>query len=674
MAEITNKGIYQLIERAAQAELWINDIRYSDFWLAETKDNTYPVLIVDITGGSYTNYPRRKSFNCVLTLLDQRREDNQNFGDALASTRNVLEDICVRLMSSPYSSDYGVRFLSEPSSESIKWEGSSNDRTIGTQMSFEISVPSSICATDLPLTVGSAAVPCDCPEPVCDSVISNVFAQGGTLITSASTQAGGVFSTTLSDLVISNNSPLQLLSVSKVLNNYFLPDIEWQNSNGTDISSFLPVYYEELMQAPDITISNINGDQSFTVALSGSIGLDFSSVTVTSTSNIKVQNSAETSLYSAPNFPCGSAATITVGDSLTRLYTDDTRAIIISGFSTPATDSVLLDIPYFNIINQDGQSASTVSWSGNVYTNFTSEDAQSEIVNTAGQSLSSVTVAAGATATTVISDSLISNSNSSYQVSLPATSAFTIEDLTVINQDGQSASGIVYSGTVYTSFSGGGGGGLVYNRPDWMGQTTSFTTGDVGYHVSAGTYNYQSTGSTLQKLDWSIANPFFALTELNEFGTYFRFTDDQGDEADDGEFDFVDNWAVNRPSATPYYIIDHLTGLAWIQIKVGMSQNWATAQSTAFSYSYSGYTGFRMPSIAEVTSVLRSGSVWYLGNNLFYRNSSFVSGSEIYMWLSDTDETISTGNAFRIQNGKDIVRAGKTSTSNYATYIVRTHY
>jgi len=217
--------------------------------------------------------------------------------------------------------------------------------------------------------------------------------------------------------------------------------------------------------------------------------------------------------------------------------------------------------------------------------------------------------------------------------------------------------------------------GIIYRRSSWGGQSTSYATGDVGYHAAAGTYDYADTGSTVQRLDFAAANPFYTLKENNAFGNKYRFTDSTGAQADDNLAAFdANNFTTNRPTAIPYYVIDHLTGLGWIIAKVGFAQSWATAISTAGSYSDGTNSDYRVPSISEFLDVINCNGQWYLSSTIFERSTVIVSGTEAYMWTGNTDEISSTANAFRWMDLADIRRINKTTTAAMATFAVRNHY
>jgi hypothetical protein len=144
--------------------------------------------------------------------------------------------------------------------------------------------------------------------------------------------------------------------------------------------------------------------------------------------------------------------------------------------------------------------------------------------------------------------------------------------------------------------------GIVYQRPQWGGQITSYADGDVGYSAANGAYNYNETGDVSACLDYTALDPFYTLKFNNAFGNKYRFTTDDGTPASDGKADFI---LSDFSTATEtYYVIDHLTGLGYMQGKVGMTINWASAMAASNAYSNT-YTGWRAISDGEINSVIQ---------------------------------------------------------------------
>ena len=378
------------------------------------------------------------------------------------------------------------------------------------------------------------------------------------------------------------------------------------------------------------------------------------------------------------------------------------------------------------IINRSIESISLSGIGESLYINFSGSSSNYNFsVTSTDATLSAGTNSCGENFAFQVPNSLIQNSNSSFSVSLPATSSLTLTDIvittesgtvidpgypaalnlsldnfnlnnstggtpafdyeypgadplqlgniTVTNVDGQSQT-LPFSFGLAVNFSGvSSAGGILYQRPHYNGLTTSYANGDVGWQVANGGYNYSTTATTIQRLDFDAADPMYTLVNDNEFGTKIRFTNDAGGAASDSKAQFEE---ADFGGATLYYIIDHLTGLGWLQFKVAFGNNWTTSIAAAHAFSYSGSSDWRLPSRAEFNSAMNYDSSYYLTSNIWNRSIriSGVSGSDVFAWHADTDETVSTRNAFRINSSGDMARASKTSTSSYGAYVCRTHY
>lgn len=258
---------------------------------------------------------------------------------------------------------------------------------------------------------------------------------------------------------------------------------------------------------------------------------------------------------------------------------------------------------------------------------------------------------------------------------LPSGGTINIPQFSIINQDGQSGSTFAYNNEVYTNFSAGTSltaSGITY-KPPFPTQTTSYRTGDVGWHNSGGTYAYTPPEYPVSyaRLDSSSNFPY-RLIDDNAFGNKYRFTTDSGEPASDLDAYF----RINTFSAsTLWYVIDHLTGLGWMATKIGMTQTWNDAIDSAHTLSYSGYSDFRVCAGEEIYSVINSHYNYYAQENIFDRNdATFAAGSSNYMRVGNTDMLISSNNTFQYTNAGDYKRANKTTTLFFATYACRNHY
>jgi SPP1 family predicted phage head-tail adaptor len=219
---------------------------------------------------------------------------------------------------------------------------------------------------------------------------------------------------------------------------------------------------------------------------------------------------------------------------------------------------------------------------------------------------------------------------------------------------------------------------LIYQRSLFRGVAPSYDDYDLGWQITNGTYNYGNPQGTRVGLDYTDANPFYHVTPNNAFSNNTRYTDSEGNGAADGLAQFATiNWAVDRPNAIPYYVIDHLTGLAWIIVKIGYQETWANALDTCHNYSYGGFTDYRMPSTGEIEDVLNTSSVtqFFGAGNIFFRSNDLVvsGGNESSIWLNTTN-VANTAQCNALNDSGDITRSSKVATTARGTYAVRTHY
>jgi len=219
--------------------------------------------------------------------------------------------------------------------------------------------------------------------------------------------------------------------------------------------------------------------------------------------------------------------------------------------------------------------------------------------------------------------------------------------------------------------------GIIYKRPHWEGQETSYATGDAGWQQANGTYSYSDSGDACAELDFSATRPFFTLVENNAFGNKERFTDSTGAGPNFSGTTFPDDdaeWTSARPSAVPYYVIDHLTGLGWHTGGVSSTVNWATAVSNANGFSNSSYSDFRLPTVNEYLSVLYRPERWDQPNLNILWDSNDGGITLLRLWTSETSEATSTGNAYAFTNSNDLTRRSKTESSFNGYFLCRTHY
>jgi len=165
------------------------------------------------------------------------------------------------------------------------------------------------------------------------------------------------------------------------------------------------------------------------------------------------------------------------------------------------------------------------------------------------------------------------------------------------------------------------------------GATTSFATGD-DFSKNHG------RGST-----------FTQLLLKNKFGNFFRFTDENGNQA--------------YPSN---YVIDHGTGLGWCKT-LQTAAAWATAVGKYATFSLAvgpvTYRDFFLPNLSEQLSICTVGN----GDMINYQPFFITLGGGSTLWTSTSRNTTS---APALQQEYQITNGAKTNSNPYL--MARKHF
>jgi len=249
-------------------------------------------------------------------------------------------------------------------------------------------------------------------------------------------------------------------------------------------------------------------------------------------------------------------------------------------------------------------------------------------------------------------DATYQNSDASFVQVIPKATTFTAPDISFTDSDGSVSAKPSNTDLVCTP--GTTVSGILYNRPVYSGWRTSFANYDEAWQKANGTYTYTKINpATIAKLDFSITNAFFFLTENNSFGNLARFTDENGYYYTDP---FNGGSATNPSAFASDYVIDHLTGLGWRRTKI--SGNWATLLNSAESQTFATFSDWRIPTIYELFSLVncdtdalivgsrKTGLEWYpfdIPNPGEYNSITTNAGntSEIYTYFSGVTPTLS---------------------------------
>ena len=189
--------------------------------------------------------------------------------------------------------------------------------------------------------------------------------------------------------------------------------------------------------------------------------------------------------------------------------------------------------------------------------------------------------------------------------------------------------------------------GRLYFPPP-ISQRTSYENYDEGWHQQAGTFNYSAPANPERLMLLDTANttaPGMHLATTNEFSNTDRFTDTAGGQ-----------------TYTNPLIIDHHTGLMWLD-DLQSRTSWATQLSNANSHSEYTYTDWRVPTQAELMSLVNQESTgWF---------TPFTAVSTNTIWTG-TIYRETTTQAQTLWSISNFAKANQTNI--YAAMYVRNHY
>ena len=213
-----------------------------------------------------------------------------------------------------------------------------------------------------------------------------------------------------------------------------------------------------------------------------------------------------------------------------------------------------------------------------------------------------------------------------------------------------------FSNIAIACASGGGitPSGVLYKRVNFTAMTTSYRTGDDAYNRINNPFSVRPVNPLYAaELDYTSVTPFLTLLENNAFGTKERFTNSLGLTA---TYDGTGGELID-------YVIDHLTGLAWI-ITQQSGVLWDVAIDTPLSTTYVGFTDFKLPNIDQQLSI------YNYAVRLNYAPFNISSGW--FLWSSTTRFDF-TANANYLDHTGRVRNADKTGFS-FSFMVCRNHY
>jgi len=191
--------------------------------------------------------------------------------------------------------------------------------------------------------------------------------------------------------------------------------------------------------------------------------------------------------------------------------------------------------------------------------------------------------------------------------------------------------------------------GILYKRVLSSANTTSYRTGDDADIRSNSPFNVRpSNPANVAELDHTDTTPFLTLLENNAFGNLDRFTDDTGAQI------YSNN-----------YIIDHLTGLAWIKLGQTTLFNWNDAIDSGLSATDFSFNDYFLPNIKQLQTLFDSEN----GNPLNYTPFN----TTLNLWTSTTRKA-NTLQSWVLNGGAGIYEFTLKTNTNRRRILCRYHY
>jgi hypothetical protein len=167
--------------------------------------------------------------------------------------------------------------------------------------------------------------------------------------------------------------------------------------------------------------------------------------------------------------------------------------------------------------------------------------------------------------------------------------------------DGDETQHYIDAGDTYSCLPATAKSGIFYQRQIPWENNDPNVVGSVYWHVQNGTYDYTPPSNPLYvaslKNGYEGSDERCLMMQPNQFGNFFRFTNDRGQQYTEGFADSAQNL-----SDDPRYCIDHLNGLGWYVQRANVdnvNRTFAQAIQFANTFSYNGRGDWRVAGISE---------------------------------------------------------------------------
>jgi hypothetical protein len=414
---------------------------------------------------------------------------------------------------------------------------------------------------------------------------------------------------------------------------------------------------------------------------SGSVASGGSVTIEAPNADLLIRNSLNQTLYNL-SLLSGSSGSQTIGDSSIRL--EDSIGTLIANSSVVAEGSATITAPdgMVSVRKSDGVEIYSVDVRSNGTASQNVADSVAVIKDSANTTLKSENIKATESENIVINDSSVENSDASYSVNVLAEGSLILPD-SQINVNSVDSGDVVSVKTIDVNItdgvdpvtptsvglvgntltievpSGGGSPSGVLFQTISPRQYTSYRTGDEGWRVQNGWYDYTPPAmpKVVAELDFTSANSFNVLANplvVNGVSNTIRFVDVDGGQT----FSATGNKNL--------VVIDKLTGMMYNRISISPARNWNACIDDALSYSIVvnsiTYDDWYLISSLEILSIFHE--IAGVNPEVDAATSVTVLPGSLNVFTSTTYANATTSAKYYERSVRIISNIGKTTTIN----------